>query len=136
MSQAWTPALPRIPVHALWGPFTTCLGPKLPQNPQKRPKSPFFHLRSLIAWPPGGRSKNQERHAFGLGLKISPAKFHPNPSTYMKFRHEKLTNGGVPYSNLGVASRVAPLLSARTALKKGTTSLRSVVNKILPLPCY
>ena len=40
----------------------------------------------------------------------------------------KPTNGGVPYSNLRVASR--PFFFARTALKKGTTSLRSVVKKL------
>ena len=62
--------------------------------------------------------------------------------------YDKLTNGGVPHTKVRVASRPAlggfvligglrphwgvaprPLYLSRTALKKGTTSLRSVVNE-------
>ena len=41
--------------------------------------------------------------------------------------YQKPTNGGVPHRNLRVASR--PFFFVRTALKKGTTSLRSVVKQ-------
>ena len=126
---------------------STCLLPHLIplgiiKIPLKEPKRPIFHLLRAIAWPPGGQLQKLTTPAVGLCPQIIPAKFRPNPSIFkttfvektgerrrtppqLKSRFATYRGGFAP--SWGVASR--PLLLNRTALKKGTTSLRSVVKK-------
>ena len=142
-SKVRAPELPRIPFYALRGPLTPVWGPNSLKIPQKRPKRPFFHLSCPITQPPDGVSKKRPCQSVRLDPKIIPAKFHPYPSmfrtTYVLKTHERRGTppptkgrfatlvGASPPQGGGVASR--PLSLPRTALKKGTTSLRSVVKK-------
>ena len=64
-----------------------------------------------------------------LDQKSLPAKFRPNPLTFRANVTRKTDERRrTPQQPKG---RFATLPSARTALKKGTTSLRSVVKKII-----
>ena len=137
------PELPRIPFHALRGPLTPVWGPNSLKSPQKWPKRPFFRLSCPITQPPGGGFKKRPWHAVRLDPRIIPAKFHPNPSTFRASLCQKTDERrGTPpptkgrFATLVGASPpqgggrfATPLSLPRTALKKGTTSLRSVVNK-------
>ena len=111
---------------------------------RKWPKCQNFHLLRQIAWHPGGQLQKSANTIVGHGLKTIPTKFRSNLLTFGATSSEKTDERRVTpqqsrgrFATLewglrptwGVASR--PLFSARTALKKGTTSLRSVVNKLI-----
>ena len=109
---------------------------------KKCPKRKNFHLPRQFTQPPGGQIKKRQSHSVRLDQKSISAKFRPNLLTFEATSLTKTDERRRTPCNLGVASRLwigglrppggvasRPLFFARTALKKGTTSLRSVVNK-------
>ena len=113
----------------------------------KWPKRPFFCFPHFITRPPGGQIKKRRSTFVRLGPKIIPAKFRPNLSTFRATFYRKTYERRTTPCKIRVASRPSmgglrppwgvasqPPSSVRTALKKGTTSLRSVVNYIFLNP--
>ena len=139
-SKVRVPELPRIPFYALRFPLTPVWGLKSLKTPQKRQKRPYFRLSCPITQPPGGGSKKRPISPSGLTQRSFLLSFIQIRQRLGQLAHQKPMKGGVPHRQQRVDSRPwwglrpkrgegasRPLSLPRTALKKGTTSLRSVV---------
>ena len=97
--------------------------PFMRKTDEKRSKRLFFQLWRLIARPPGGGFQKQRITSFRLDQNSIPAKFCWKIPKNKKVLVLKLPNWGY------LIGAFTLFFFARTTLKKGTTSLRSVVNE-------
>ena len=88
-------------------------------------KCPFFQISRLRAPPPGERWKKRMCQKLRLGPNSMPTKFRQNIPSFRATLWAETDEFRLPRRCL------YSILLRRTTLKKGTTSLRSGVNKLI-----